>query len=665
MELHHNSINRLGVLVIAPEAPRGNVIVGDAQPSVSDSEYVDYAELLSACNYTFDICAPKDIAPDLFGDSESVKYSSIVLGVPLSELSERAVSLIRQISLELGVSLIAAYDHPDDRSAAWFGIERFTGKKMLWPLKANIMRWPNGDAPACVADYGPHSGLPGIRLRGFRKLSWKQTFTKARSLIRSLQLPYMTAARATDTEVLSTTMRGEVLAWSYQFGNATNYYFALHGDLFLDKYNEMHRLVRSALDANSGHGMVCADVDSTMVLRLDDPGASKAEYVEGGCLLTETEWNELGTVLEEVHAPLSVMYTPGWVDDGDHKSGNVFIDGEMLSARTPGALYDSARVKYVFFDSTKPPHDHVSEFRGLETLVNKRLVDIHSHGLTHLNPDHNAWAVAPDKRAAAPWYTEFYDSKNDKPVSTDDQARAMEQSKNKIQELFGAPAEVLTPSGHKHNSECDVLAHAAGYDLFSVDYTGIMKRGSLIRNWKIPALMLYFKEPTASIEKAGYPVIGVIHDYEIKLNLGRLRSIIDKWKAAGVKKYISLNSLAASLCSQIDAYYSVRESKIEVRIILPATTSHRHRTPRAAHVSLRIVLPRRCSYAKEAIDIAGGVLVCLIDSGPNAISMSIRPTDAESIDILIPVRRSQSGDGGDSFDSQGSNALLINQRMGK
>ena len=658
MDIHNSNVSRLGVLLIAPEMPGRVGTVGDAYPSVSDSECVDYAELLSACNYAFDICTPRDITPSLFSDLELVKYSSIVLAAPLCELSDMALSLIRQVSFEAGVSLVTAYDHPDDRSAAWFGIERFTGDKILWPLKAKIMRWPNGDGSACAVDYGPQSGLPGIRRRGLRKLSWKQTFTKTRSLIRSLQLPYMRAARAIDVEVLSTTMHGEPLAWSYKFGNATNYYFALHGDLFLDKYNEMHRLVRSVLDANSGHGMVRAEVDSTMVLRLDDPGASKSEYVTGGCLLTETGWNELGTVLKEAHAPLSVMYTPGWVDDGDQKSGDVFIDGELLSVRTPGALHDSARVKYVFSDSTRLPHDHVSEFQGIESLVEKRFVDVHSHGLTHLNPDHKAWAGAPDKRADAPWYTEFYDSKNDKAVGADDQARAMEQSRNKIQQLFGEPAAAFTPSGHKHDSQCDVLAQAAGYGLFSADYTGIMKPGSIVRNWKIPALMLYFKEPTASIAKSGYPVIGVIHDYEIKQSPSRFRSIIEKWKAAGVKRYISLSSLAASLCSQIDAYYSARASQIEVRILLPASQSRRPCTPRAADISLKIVLPRRCSYAGEVIDISGGVLACLIDSEPTSIRMSIRPTNCERIDIVIPVRRSQSGGGVGLSDSKGSTELI-------
>jgi len=662
MTASYSRSRRLAVLLVVPDVSvRPDLaILGDAIPSLSDAEHIDYAELLSAYNYAFDIVTPDDLASCLFADSDSIKYSTIVIAVALSSLSDASLSVIRQVSHELGVSLIAAYDHPDDRSGTWFGIERFTGKRILWPLKAIINRWPHENGPACVANYGPKSGLPGIRRRGLRKLSWKQTFTKGLSLISSLKLPYMRAARAPGAQVLSTTMRGEALVWSYRFGNATNYYFALHGDLFLDKYNEMHRLVRSALDANSGHGMVCADLDKTMVLRLDDPGASKAEYVDGGCLLTEKEWEELGTLLEEEHAPLSVMYTPGWVDDGDHKSGDVYIDDKLLSARTPGALHDSARVKYVFSDSQRPPHDHVSEFHGLETLVKKRLVDVHSHGLTHLTPDHSAWAAAPDKRVDTRWYIEFYDARKDRPISPEDSAAAMERSKGKIEDLFDAPVAALTPSSHKHDSECDALAHAAGYDLFSADYTGIMKRGFLVRNWKIPALMLYFKEPSASIAKAGYPVVGVVHDYEVKPSLDQFRGHIRKWRAAGIKRYISLNSLAASLCSQINAYSSIKESRIEVRITLAAATrSSRRPTARVrTEILVQIILPQGSSYTGDSIDITGGALVSVEEPAQHTVSMSVRVTDNTSLTIVIPVRLSQSGNGIASSNHRDSNMLL-------
>ena len=638
--LNHKT-RRLRVLLIAPEVSRRQdlVIAGEARPSVSDPAHIDYAELLSAYNYAFDIVIPEDIAPDLFVDSGSIRYSSIVLAVPTRRLSDTSFSVIRQISFELGVSLIAAYDHPDGRSGAWFGIQRFTGKRMLWPLRANIIRWPSEDGPACVADYGPQSGLPGIRRRGLRKLSWKQTFTKGLSLMRGFKLPYMRAARAPQAQVLSTTTRGEALAWSYQFGNATNYYFALHGDLFLDKYNEMHRLVRSALDANSGHGMVCADLDKTMVLRLDDPGASKADYVNGGCLLTKREWNELGNLLEEEHTPLSVMYTPAWVDDGDHTSGSIFIDDKLLAERVPGILYDSARVKYVFADFRRSPHDHASEFHGLETLVKKRLVDVHSHGLTHLVPDYAAWASATDKHTDMTWYTEFYHSKEGRPVSIEAQATAMERSKDKIEDYFNTNVAVLTPSSHKHDSESDVLAHAAGYTLFSSDYTGVIKRDLLVRNWKIPALMLYFKEPSASISAAGYPVVGVIHDYEIKQGLELFRSIINKWTTAGIRRYISLNSLAASLCSHIDARYSSQDSRIEMSITLPATAKSDRRLKFAAGADIRVkvALPEGSSYKEEPIEITGGLLESVEQSTGGGLCLLVRVIDSQSITINVPL----------------------------
>ena len=111
----------------------------------------------------------------------------------------------------------------------------------------------------------------------------------------------------------------------------------------------------------------------------------------------------------------------------------------------------------------------------------------------------------------------------------------------------------FTPSGHMHDRGCDILAHKAGYSLFSADYTGIAKDNLLIRNKKIVSLFLNFKEPTPFARESGYPVIGVVHDYEIKDDVANFVTIMDKWKQRGIQKFISLKDLIASLCATIES----------------------------------------------------------------------------------------------------------------
>ena len=633
---------RLAVLLVTNDLAerRRLAIVGDAKPRVSDSEGTDYAELLSAYNYRFDVVRPEDIHRRLLVDTGSISYSSIILAVPLSTLTESTLSLMREVSHDAGVSLITAYDHPEQRSAAFFGIEQFVGRRMLWPLKVRIIQWPHESAGGtCVADYGLKSGLPGARRRGLRRLSWKPTLAKALSLISSLRLPYMRANCAHGAKILATTMQGVPVAWSYRFGHATNYYFALHGDSFLDKYNEMHFMVRSAIEANSGYGMVSADLDKTMVLRLDDPGASRADYVQDGQILNESDWNQLGRVLREKGIPLSVMYTPGWMDDGDARSGRLFIDDELVTDRAVGAMHESARVKYVFLDHKRSDHDHVSEFRGLATLVNDNLVDVHSHGLTHLVPDYEAWAASEDKNKGKGWYTEFVHRGSNEPVDKDVQMHAMVSSKCRIAVLFNATPSAIAPSGHKHDSECDVLAHHAGYKLFSSDYTGILKAKLLIRNWKIAAVCVFLKEPSSVISKAGYPVIGIVHDYEIKGRLDGFVNIVEKWSANGIKRFTSLRNLTASLCSSIDAHYSVEDSRMNVDIAFDADVKAdgRDKSGDGTEIVVRVVVPAQSSCDKERITLDGGLLLSVEQSTQSTLSLLIRVIDTKLLRIIIPT----------------------------
>lgn len=339
MTLSENTSRRLAVLLVAPEVSRhdGLAVIGHAETQISDSESTDYAELLSAGNYRFDIVTPEQIDRQLLVENGSLNYSTIILAVSLSRLTSATLSLIHELSYDAGVSLIAGYDHPDEKTTALFGIERFAGTRTLRSSKARIVGWPHTPGTEnCVADYGVRSGFAGVRRRGLRKLSWKQTFIKGLNLARNLRMPYIAALPVPGAKVLLSTMGGEPLAWSHQFGNATNYYFALHGDLFLDKFNEIHRLVRSAIETNSGHGMASVDLDRAMVIRLDDPGASKADYQIDGQLLNESEWLELGRTLKAKKIPLSVMYTPGWVDDGDAQAGRLFVDDKPVAKRLAG-----------------------------------------------------------------------------------------------------------------------------------------------------------------------------------------------------------------------------------------------------------------------------------------------------------------------------------------
>jgi hypothetical protein len=639
---------RLAVLLVTPNTSdtSGPVVIGGAKPSLKNAEFVHYAELLSASNFAFDIIKPEEISHELFFENNIVKYVAIIITCPLSSLSDAQFSVLKQISHQYGVSVIAAYSQVDERSKPLFGIRSFRGKAYLWPLKVKIIRWPKDICETeTVVDYGLGSGFTGYRKGGLHKLSVKQTLIKGTKHLRGLLLPYVKVQLEPKTRILATNMNGKQIAWSYQFGAANNYYFALHGAFLLGKFNEMHQLYRAVIEANSGHGMASVDLTGTMVLRLDDPGACLADYLSSDGILDEHDWKDLGRFLENRRIPVSVLYTPAWVDDGDITAGTLFVGNRKVKNRTAGTLFDSHQVRYLPSNSKKKTYDHSSEFKGLQKLVKAGYVDVHSHGLTHLNPDYQAWSQASDRRANYNWYHEFFDVPRNKGINKDVQLQAMASSREKVKNLFGVLPCALTPSGHKHDENSDLLALDAGYSLFSSDYTGIIKRNRLIRNSKIPSLFVFFKQPSPFAAKSGYPIVGVIHDYEIKKKgHDSLWQVIEAWRAKGVDRFISMTQLAASLCISIDAQYEEKESKLSFTINLPRGTEIIPPVSKRSEVDviLRAALPEDMRLLRDNTFCSGAKLVSLEHSSQNgAAKLFIKFNDAQTTEVSLDMNLSK------------------------
>lgn len=608
--------------------------IGQADSFLDDSEFVDYVELLTASNINFDIIAPDKISYDTFIIGDTIRYTSIIFTTPLSSLTDSVLSIINEVSYKLGISLISSYANVEQRSKSFFGIQTFRGKRYLWPLKIRIIRWPRDiNKGEVVASYGLISGLPGVRKRGFRGLALKRTLAKFIKLFSNLFLPYIKVDLSPGADVFSTDLKGNPLAWSYKFGKGTNYYFALHGDLFLDRFNEMHRLVRTVIEANSGYGMVSVDLENTMILRLDDPGACSTDYLDNRKILEEEDWENIGRILEDMRIPLSVVYTPGWVDDGDIKSGALFIDDEKISDRKAGAIYDSGRVKYLYTKSGRATHDHISEFRGLKKLVEKGLVDVQSHGWTHLDSDHKGWSKAKSRNKDTGWYHEFYRMKTGKEANRDEQLQAMKFSREKIKDLFGQVPAVFTPSGHQQSPNSDLLAYTCRYLLFSSEFMGIFKENIAIRNWRIPSLFLYFKNPSNFAAKSGYPFVGVFHDYEIKQHgVDSLRDVIKGWQSRGIKRVISLTELATNLCISVVGYWSHKEKKFRIIISAPTSYGKEEAFSKSDEIKiwLRVIPPCEAKMFNDYLSIEGRNLTVVPQGAECSPSNDIRIRSAAS-----------------------------------
>lgn len=612
---------RLSILLVTNEVPQMEkpAAIGLSESFLDDSEFIDYIELLSASNVSYDIITPDRLSIGTFFTENIIKYSTVILTTPLSNFSDSALSVLKYVSYELGISLMSSYSNVDQRSKSFFGIRKLRRKRYLWPLKVKIIRWPRdiyiGEV---VASYGPTSGFPGIRKRGFRKLALRKTLAKLIKLYNNLLLPYIKVDLESNAHVLSTNMMNKPLAWSYQYGKGTNYYFALRGDLFLDKFNEMHRLVRAGIEANSGYGMISVDLDNTMVIRLDDPGACSTDYIDNRYVLEEDDWEKISRILDDRKLSLSVVYTPGWVDDGDAETGTLYVGGEKILERKAGATYDSRLVKYIPTELEKGKYDHVSEFRGLKRLVEKGIVDVHSHGLTHLDSDYVSWSEAKNRNKDTRWYHEFYRVKIGKEVNKDKQLYSMKVSRSQIKDLFGIAPFAFIPSGHRNSPNSDILSYACGYILFSSDFTGILKENVAIRNWKIPSLFLFLKDSSNFASKSGYPFIGVIHDFELKQHgIDSLYHVIRAWESKGIKRFISLKELAVNLCLTVEGFWLEREKKLQIQISAPLINGSENMIEQSqgTEVRLRVVAPQGINPTNNNISIVGNGLSIAMQEG--------------------------------------------------
>ena len=319
----------------------------------------------------------------------------------------------------------------------------------------------------------------------------------------------------------------------------------------------------------------------------------------------------------------------------------MFLNGKKANERKPGNIHDSAAVTYQSSRGRQERYDHASEYRGLKRLLRGRRIDIHSHGLTHLDPDHDTWSKARDRRTDSRWYHEFFHVRKNAVVKEELQLKAMVAAKEKIEELFEVSPYAFTPSGHMHDAYCDILAHKAGYSLFSSDYTGIAKDDLLIRNRKIVSVFLNFKEPTSFARASGYPVIGVVHDYEIKNNVTKLVNIANAWREKGIERFITLKDLIASLCATVDARYLEGESVIALDIHYSdrLINLRRHFTLAGALVTLHIRMPSHTETSGSEISASNGTVVS-VERTADEIHFSLELGHALSYRLEVPVIKS-------------------------
>ena len=534
------------------------------------SELKNYIQLISVSNISFDIKFVDDLSfDDLIKDS-MVKYTTIILIAPEKELSKENINAIRSASHDYGISIIASYDRINEKTKHFFGINKLKRKGpcfhcSILPDKKKFI------------DIGIEGGIEispgwniGIQRWGFRR-DPAAYIKKHLKKFGNQVFRFRKVIAGDGTKVLATIGRtSESAIICYRFGKAMNYYIALQSDFYLMHFNPFHKIVKHLITENSGYGMVCIDSENTMILRMDDPGTCERVYLKGfdTRILGGEDWKAIFKLLEKYDAKLSVMYVPVWIDDGNLENGRLYIDDEEIKKRKSGAAYLSKNVKFLKkIDNKLVTYDYENEYSALKEGLRKDLLDIESHGLTHVDTDIDQWLGAEDRYLNMNWYHEFRHVVSDKEVLRGEQVKVLKESADKIEEIFGVSPAAVTPSGHMQSKNTISLAEECGYRIFSSEYNTIYKNGISITNDKFKSVFFEFTEPEPASVSAGYPIVGVFHDYDIaKKGINWLEGVIKAYRRIGIEKFMSLREFADYLSASIEAYWQEDKLKLEVDI---------------------------------------------------------------------------------------------------
>jgi len=198
-------------------------------------------------------------------------------------------------------------------------------------------------------------------------------------------------------------------------------------------YQPIRTALRRAIVEAIGYALMKTWTNS-IVLTMDDMGNAQNAWLEHWHYPALTERQIRQFIIEPLkahHAILSLNIVPGFVDDAARRIVPTW--------------------KQQFTDQFGTKQDYVSTKKGLDEGIAEGVLEIESHGWTHMQPDLTSppgpWWGAPveDERAEVGWYREFYDVRRDREIPAAEQRFHMQQSRDWIKAEFGTePLEFST-----------------------------------------------------------------------------------------------------------------------------------------------------------------------------------------------------------------------------
>jgi len=372
---------------------------------------------------------------------------------------------------------------------------------------------------------------------------------------------------------------------------------SFHPSKARDREGSFTALIKHILVYQSCSPVAWFNFENTLVLRMDDPGSSEIVHhsIYQNTKLTEADWKVIGEELQKRKARMTLGYVPGWVDDGDNTRGNLIINGAN-TIRSKGKVYPSPLVKYVAIEKEwkKKVFDYESEFRGIQQLRKKGLVEAELHGYTHIHPDKESWINAHDRYDNKAWYREFGRNTIDYIKNMTAEEHPFESGLKAFQEIFQTDPSALICPGDEFTNDVLAKAMEAGLMFVSSYYLAVRIDNRLC--WDQYVCAPYLDRYDPSWFDAGLPVVGYFHDFDISINgADWLSECLENWQQAGVKYFIDFRELAGIVSHTISLNKVGNEYQLKVQTEDKWKTIH--------PVRILAYFPETCSTLKYDCDL--------------------------------------------------------------
>jgi hypothetical protein len=570
--------NSASVLVIASDAelPAGDRIWGTGGWVPPESrEALDWLTLTRLLGWPVEIVRP---AEPRFGEALAADRRCAVVACDPDALCAEAIALLA---------------------------ERLAREPLLVVSRAGDRDGPLARVAGANRGAGPLAG---------RSLCWTKPGAERRWACRNAVSAAALEAAA-DVETWATLDGAPVLA-ARRVGRGTVVTLGFHPSQARDEDGAATALLRHLLIAGPGLPAAWLDLERTLVLRMDDPGSCQSVYCRTWSYpkLGEAAWEELGAVLRDHDARLSVGYVAGWVDDGDAARGLLRVAGREAE-RVTARVHPSPRIQYLDRAGHLPGtlHDYEAEFSGLQSLRQAGRAEVELHGYTHLHPDRLAWARAADRYETSSWFRELGAAAATRPPDEHPLARGIAA----FADYFHTdPAALICPGDQWTNAALE-RALDLGLQMVSSYYLALRDSGRFC--WSTHVCAPYLDRPGPSWFDAGLPVVGYFHDREPAVDgVAWIARWLERWREAGAERFLDLRELAAAVGRRL----SLDESAGVLR--LTVTNEAAPGLPRPLRIQLW--LPQQPLPTQLCVDV-----------GDTTLMLPVEPLDEHTGRVSLPA----------------------------